>query len=151
MQNSAICMTLPLLFSGCRALPARARRQVLPRRSRWACRPRAAVPFSATGHVLALDPAIQSRTTQTINNNNNNLKKGGGAEAPWPPALSLPSVQPQIPPQPKCRLSAPRSRAARDAQVCHPLGNCARLQACRARLGDKQSGLCTWFGQRHPA
>lgn len=71
MQNSAICMTLPLLFSGCRALPARARRQVLSRRSRWACRPRAAVRFSATGHVLALDPAIQPHTTQTINNNNN--------------------------------------------------------------------------------
>lgn len=66
-------------------------------------------------------------------------------------ALSLPNFQPQIPPLPKCRLSAPRSRAARNAQLCRPRENCAPLKACRAWLRDEQSELFTWSRQRRPS
>lgn len=67
-----------------------------------------------------------------------------------PVAPSLPGLRPQIPPEPKGRLSVPSSRAARNAPRCHPPGSCARLQACRAWPGDAQSGLFTWSRQRRP-
>lgn len=63
---------------------------------------------------------------------------------------SLPGLRPQIPPEPKGRLSVPSSGALRNAPRCHPPGSCARLQACRAWPGDAQSGLFTWSRQRRP-
>lgn len=132
-------MTLALLFSGCRALPARARRQVLGHGSRWARRPRAAVPFSATGHVLARDPSIQPHTTQTINYKQQQSKSARKR------LCRAPSLQPQIPPQPKCRLSAPSSArrgtdncATRSGSVrgCKPVAPCWAMSKAGSAPGS---------------
>ena len=53
--------------------------------------------------------------------------------------MSLCLVSDLIPPHPKCRLSAPRPRALRDAQLCHRLGFCERCQPVATGWGTRKS------------
>lgn len=53
--------------------------------------------------------------------------------------MSLCLVSDLIPPHPKRRLSAPRPRALRDAQLCHRLGFCEHCQPVATGWGTRKS------------
>lgn len=107
-------MTLARLFCRCRALPVRARTAGV-KSTEVRERPGRAPPFHSAQAATCL-PVIRpfSHVANYKQQQQQVCVCGGGGPLPF--ALSLPSLQPQIPPQPKCRLSAPSSRAARNSE-----------------------------------